>query len=174
MRVLEIGLFLFFLAFLLHLIIWKVRMPKRQTKTILQIFFGVLISGIIFLYIKQPALLKGDFFSFESFIEYFHISIFFTSLTLGYIITYSALEADSPSLVMIMLILDAGPSGLDIGAFTQRLNDDLLVKPRIEDLLRDKLVCMDGEKYLLTPKGNSFVTIITFYRKLINLPVKGG
>jgi predicted transcriptional regulator len=61
-----------------------------------------------------------------------------------------------------------------MGTFTQRLNDDLLVKPRIEDLLRDKLVCMDGEKYLLTPKGNSFVTIITFYRKLINLPVKGG
>ncbi len=174
MRVLEMGLFLFFLAFLLHLIIWKVRMPKRQTKTVLQIFFGVLISGIIFLYISQSALLKGGFFSFKSFTEYFHISIFFTALTLAYIITYSALEADSPSLVMVMLILNAGPNGLDKRAFTQHLNDDLLIKPRIEDLLRDKLVYQDGEKYLLTSKGKSFVNIITFYRKLINVPVKGG
>ena len=33
------------------------------------------------------------------------------------------------------------------------MNDELLVIPRVRDLLNDKMAYIDGEKYRLTPKA---------------------
>lgn len=166
-------LILFFLAFILHLVLWKIHLPKRQTKALLQIFFGTLIVGILFLInISSFVPEAGDLIPQKT-SEYFHISLFFISLTLSYMITYSALEADSPTLVMVMTIEKAGQEGLDKKEFDQKLNDDILVKPRIRDLITDKMAYLDGEKYKLTSKGVLFARIFILYRRLLNAP-KGG
>ena len=99
--------------------------------------------------------------------------MFFVSLLLAYMITYTALEADSPSLVMVMTIGSAGPEGLDKKKFDRLMSDDTLIVPRIEDLVLDKMVYMDGDKYRLTPKGVLMARIFVFYRKLLGAP-KGG
>ena len=60
MKVLLWGIILFVLAFLLHLIIWKIRLPKRQIRMLLLIFFGVLILGIVNLWsIMLPLTVLG-------------------------------------------------------------------------------------------------------------------
>jgi hypothetical protein len=105
--------------------------------------------------------------------EYLHICLIFISLTLSYMITYSALEADSPTLVMVMTIEKAGQEGLDKKEFDSILNDDLLIKPRIRDLITDKMAYLDEEKYKLTSKGVLFARIFILYRRLLNAP-KGG
>ena len=174
MKVVFWGSFLFFLAFTIHLIIWKIRKPKYQTKALLQIFFGVLISGILILWTNPLKIFNSILFSPENLPIYLHICLFFTSLTLAYIITYSALEVDSPSLVIVMIIANAGKNGLYKDVLDKSLTDDLLVKPRIEDLIRDKMVFMDGDKYKLAQKGSLFVSIFIFYRKLLNITEKGG
>lgn len=170
MRVLLGGLALAGLAFVIHLIVWRIRVPKRQTKTLLQIFFAVLILGLLVLQNTPSAL---GFSPLDSFAEYLHISLFFISITLAYMITYSALEADSPSLVMIMTIARAGSDGLSKEAFEHSMNDDLLVKPRIRDLILDQMAYLEGDKYRVTVKGALFARIFIFYRKLLNAP-KGG
>ena len=88
-------------------------------------------------------------------------------------ITYSAIEVDSPSLVMINAIAKAGKEGLDEKLFYQMMNGDILIKPRINDLLNDKMAYLEGYKYKLTPKGRLLVRIFILYRKLLNAP-KGG
>ena len=165
---------LFVLAFFIHLVLWKVRLPKRQTKAILQIFFATLFVGIFILWnlpndpivwkIPPPVHLR----------EYIHISLFFISLTLAYVISYSALEADSPSLVIVAYIANAGSNGLDKKCFDELMNDNILIKPRIRDLLLNNMVERDGEKYVLTAKGILFVRIFIIYRKIMNVPHKGG
>lgn len=163
MKILLWGLIIFFLSFFLHLVIWKIHLPKKQTKALLQIFFGILIMSILIL-------TRVSFFKFW---EYVHISLFFISLALAYVITYSAIEADSPSLVIIMNIIKTGQEGLDKGRLYEMMTDELLVIPRIRDLVNDKMVYLDKYKYKLTLKGLLFVSIFIYYRKLLNAE-KGG
>ena len=104
---------------------------------------------------------------------YIASSLFFISLALAYIISYSGVEADSPSLVMTLTIANAGPEGLDKKEFDKIMTNDILVKPRIRDLLLDKMAYKEGDKYKITPKGILFARIFIIYRKLLNAQ-KGG
>ena len=88
-------------------------------------------------------------------------------------ITYSAMEADSPSLVILNHIADAGSEGVAKDVFFDSLNDDILVKPRIKDLLRDKMAYLEEGRYRLTPKGIRFARIFILFRGLLKAP-KGG
>ena len=88
-------------------------------------------------------------------------------------ITYTALEADSPSLVMIRAIGNTKDKGLPKELFNKMLSDDVLIKPRIEDLLLDKMAYLDGDKYYLSKKGILMARIFVFYRGLMNVS-KGG
>ena len=173
MLVLIYSLLLFSTAFIFHVVLWKIRLPKRQTKVLLQVFFGTLIIGILFLSSISSFTSAVDDFTPQKTLEYIHVCLLFVSLTLSYMITYSAFEADSPTLVMVMTIEKAGQGGLDKKEFIQRLNDDILIKPRIRDLITDKMAYLDGEKYKLTTKGVLFAQIFIWYRKLLNAP-KGG
>ena len=174
MRILFWSSVLFVLAFIIQLVLWKIRLPKRQTKVILQIFFTVLFMGNLVLWNipNDPVLWKIT--PPASLLEYIHISLFFISLTLAYMITYSAIEADSPSLVIMTAIANAEPNGLDKKCFDELMTDDKLVKPRIRDLLLNKMAEMDGDKYVLTPKGVLFARFFIIYRKTMNISHKGG
>lgn len=170
MSVLCWGGTLFLVALLLQLIVWRISLPRRQTKMLLSIFFSTLAIG---LFVAHALSSPGNVLAINSFSGYIHISIFFVSLTLAYMITYSAIEADSPSLSMVNSIAKAGPGGLDEQLFIQMMSDDLLVNPRIEDLLRDKMAYQAGNKLRLTTKGLLFARLFILQRKLLDLP-KGG
>lgn len=170
MRVLFCGTALILFYFFLHLIIWRIRLPERGIKVLGQIFFWVLISGILFLWIA-PFVIQ----SFRQITpgEYFQICLFFTSLALSYAVTYSAIEADSPSIAMMMKAAGAGTEGLNDKEFEQMMTDEILIKPRIRDLLIDKMIYLERNEYKLTFRGLLFVSIFILYRRLLNLP-KGG
>ncbi|MFA5848084.1 MAG: hypothetical protein WC855_14410 [Thermodesulfovibrionales bacterium] len=173
MKILLLSPILFLMAFILQLIIWKIRIPKRQIKVLLVIFFGTLFTGLLTLKIAPFSIPGLAVYSPRHPLEYLHISISFISLTLAYMITYSAIEADSPSLVMIRAVAKAGLGGLDKKEFEKTMNDELLVIPRVRDLLNDKMAYIDGDKYRLTPKGFLFARLFVLSRKILNAP-KGG
>ena len=172
MAVLIWGIFSFLLAFFLHLLVWRTRLPKRQARTMLIIFFGVfpaIFLGAIWLGIKNPT---SSWF-LHSFSEYIHTAFLHLVLTLAYLNTYPALEADSPSLVVTGTIFQAGRDGLAKDIFQESMTDDILLVPRLKDLLLDEMAFMEGEKYRLTSKGIWLARIFSFYRHLIRAP-KGG
>jgi hypothetical protein len=169
MNILCWGLGIFCFAFMLHLVIWKMQLPKRQTRTLLIVFFGsfmVVMGACLILGVSRNIFPKNPY-------EYLQIILMYTPLTLAYIITYSALEADSPSLVMIRIIANAGPEGLLKSKFDELMTDDLLVFPRLGDLVRDGMALVEGNTYTITPKGSIFVKLFIFYRKLLKAPLGG-
>lgn len=173
MSVLFNGVMTFSLAFLIHFIIWKVRLPKKnQTIALLKIFFGVFIVTI-FIFKKAPDAVFFGITTPQSFSDYLQLFLLYSSLTLAYITSYSAVEVKSPSLTMILNIAKTAPDGLAKEKLYSIMTDDFLVKPRIRDLINDRMVCRDKDKYKLTPKGIFFVNIFIFFRKLLNAP-KGG
>lgn len=172
MKVLFWSLFLLVMAFVLHLVVWKIRLPKRQIKTMLLIFFGALILGSAYLW-NDPSVALFGIDAPTRVTEFIRIALMFTAFTLAYMITYTGLEADSPSLVMVLNIAQAGPEGLSKDVFFQQMTDDILIKPRVRDLLTDKMAYLDGDTYRLTPKGVLLANIFVVYRSILGAG-KGG
>lgn len=174
MGILFYGLALFLIAFFVQLVIWKIRLPRNQIKALLQIFFLVLAIGVSILFKSCGS---NYFFGIalpRTMFEITQLSLLFISLTLAYMVTYSAIEVDSPSLVMILNVAEAGRAGLDKKSFEEKMNDNILVKPRIKDLLTGGLAYLDEGRYRLTPKGALLAGIFIKYRKLIGTTEKGG
>lgn len=148
-------------------------MPRRQTKRLLQILLATLIAGLVSLWVISKFSITYSLYVPNNFSEYLHIALFFISLTLAYMITYSAIEVDSPSLLMIMAITEAGLEGLDKKELEQKMSDEILIKPRFEDIIIHRMSYLEGHKYKLTRKGSFIAKIFIFYRKILNLG-KGG
>lgn len=166
MGILFSGLGLSLAGFVLHVIVWRIKPPLRQTRGLLIIFFGSYLIGMLF-WNRIPGA-PG----LSSFAEYLHSLLLFASLALGYIITYSAIEAESPTLTMIRALQSRG--GMTPGEFSTLMSDEVLVSPRLKDLLRDGLAELREGRYAITPKGARFINIFVFYRGLMSAPKKGG
>lgn len=148
-------------------------MPQSQRKALLMIFFATLIIASFIFW--QGCGLVGLFgISFpKTIFEYLQFCFLFISLTLAYITTYSAIEVDSPSLIIVLKVNLAGAQGLSKEALGNKMNDEVLIMPRVQDLLSDNMIFFDEGKYKLTAKGNFLAGIFVFYRKLLGLE-KGG
>lgn len=173
MTVLFWGSVVWGLSFLFHIVVWKIHLPHRQTRALLLIFGGGLAVSLAGLACTVGFQDEEAFPRPDSLAQYLHLGLFHLALTLAYVITYSALEADSPSLVLILSIDQAGEKGLSREEIQRMCDDDLLVRPRIADALRDGLVCRDGPLLKLTSKGAWFISLFLSYRRLIRAP-KGG
>jgi hypothetical protein len=160
-------------ALLIHYTVWKIRVPQRQTRAILLIFFSVLGGAILSLPViaAQFSILNLALPLHPG--SYLHIIGFVTAAALSYMITYTAIEVDSPSLVMALAIDKAGEAGLPEAEFNAMMNDSLLVEPRIKDMLRDGLITKDGNIYHLTAKGRRMAGIFVQHRRLLGAGMGG-
>ena len=157
MRVLLVTSLLFALAMSLHLIVWRLRRPKYQTKSLLVVFYATLILGIC------SEIKLGSITG----IELIHSFVCYTALTLAYVMFYSGLEVDSPTLTIMQMLDEADSKGVPLTDFYQSLSDDVLVKPRIRDLVRDGMVTLETDGYRMTPKGQRFINIMNLYFSVI-------
>ncbi|MCK9614369.1 MAG: hypothetical protein M0R48_02560 [Candidatus Omnitrophica bacterium] len=174
MSVFIFSLLLTVTAFVAHFIVWKIRPPVHQKSVLIFIFSAILLVGLGLLSnFRQYINLLGVKAPQELY-EYFQICIFFISISLAYMVTYSALEADSPSLVMIMTIANSGNEGLTQKNFEKKINNDSLIMPRLKDILSEKLAYLDGDIYKLTSKGHIIARIFITYRKIVKRERKGG
>ncbi len=163
------GIVLLITAFGMHVLLWRVCRPRKHTDTLLVIFISCLAAGILVIKVfgVLPLGARGSVF------DYLRLVLFYVSVTLAYVISYSALEADSPSLLMTLEIDAAGSQGLEKSKLFNAMTDDVLIRPRLDDLVRDGLAVLEHGQYRLTSKGRPFVRIFIFFRTLLGAP-KGG
>lgn len=160
-----IGVFLF--AFLLHIVIWRIRIPRRQTEALLLIFIITFALGVFFL---DRIVLPSKVALWRAYLE---ISVFYLSLVIAYLLSYPAIAALSPSLVICDIISRSKTHGVSKSDVELLLNDEVLIKPRIEDLVNDNMVCYSDGKYRLAKKGRLLVSIFVLFRNILRIP-KGG
>ena len=126
MNVLLYSILLSAFASFLHLVIWRIRLPRRQTNALFGIFAFVLISGIFILF-RFPGLISWNLLPAKNIFEIAQFIIFFTSVAAAYILSYPAVEVDSPTLIIIKAVSGAGRNGLD----KDRLNEIVLTQSKI-------------------------------------------
>ena len=174
MNIFICGTLLFGIAFFLHVIIWKIRIPKNQMKALLLIFFLVFISGMLsisFVQYNKLLFFQGEIMYFS---EIIHVTIFFTALTFSYFLVYASFIGESPTLFLVWNIANAGKMGLNKNDLYKLIEDDIFIKPRFEYLIEEKMVNKVEDKYLLSPKGNTFIYIIIIIQKLMKLSKTNG
>lgn len=156
-----VGLFLF--SFLVHLIIWKIKLPRQQIKTLLMIFAAALALWVIAFGARSAEL-----------VEILHVALFYGSISLCYVITYSAIEADSPTLSLIRFLADAKAAGRSRDEIRQFMALRPFVRARLAALERSGLIRQEGSRYLAAgPQPLSFRVILGF-RRLYGPISKGG
>ena len=165
---------LFLSALLIQIFIWKIRLPCRQAKTLLVVFCFTFVFGITWILTAHPTLPIFGTPAPQHIAEYLHITLSYWVFTMAPLITYSAVEVDSPSLIMTMAIQKSGKKGLPIEVFKRSMTDEILVLPRIRDLVHDKIAVLENNTYKLTPKGKTLAKIFNGYRGLLRLRDKGG
>jgi len=160
---------LLLLAFVLHVIVWRLRVPKRQGRGIVCVFLLTLIAGLALGVTTEYA--KGNFWdhAFDQMISSSNWILLYISYTLAYLISFTAIEADSPSLVMVKQIMESGEKGLIPETLEKRIVNDDLVMPRIGDLLRDKMIIKERGHLVLTAKGRFLSQLFMYQRTLFRL-----
>ena len=174
MNIFLCGTLLFGIAFFLHIIVWKIQIPKKQMKALILIFFSVFISGMLSISFVQC---NKSLFCQEAIIyfsEIIRVTIFFTALTFSYFLVYASFIGESPSLFLVWNIANSGKIGLNKNDLYKLIEDDIFIKPRFEYLIEENMVNKIGGKYLLSPKGNTFISIIIIVRKIMKLSKNNG
>ncbi len=172
MSILVYAILLFIIAILMHLIVWRVRLPKKQVNALLLIFSLSLVLGVCVL-LKYPGLMKWSIYSTANIFEVFQLFLLYTTLCVSYILSYPAIEVDSPTLIIINAVFGAGAAGLDQAHLERIADNNLLILPRIRDMVFDRMVYIKDGRYKLLPKGLIMARIFLFYRNLIK-GEKGG
>lgn len=163
------SLTLFAAAFALHWLVWRVRLPRRQTAVLLGILFGTLFLGL-FLASAIPALKP---WSPAGSWQMLHVALFHTSFSLAYVIAYSALEERSPSMTLLLATANAEPHGLSRGEMYALLSRLSPLDSRLKAMVRDRMIEFDGVGYRITGKGAAWAYVLGTWRRLAGLP-KGG
>src|SRR5262249_15438455 len=95
MTVLLAGLGLLFISFCVQLVLWRIFVPGRQIRALLVIFF--LVPLIVFGVVQ----IAGIVLVTLSAAEIVRLAVFYVSCGLMYIVLYSAIEEQSPTLAII-------------------------------------------------------------------------
>ena len=165
---------MFLMAFILHLLIWKVRIPDNPIKTITILFTSILLGGIFVLRYASLSNLIFESAALLSFSECLHVTLIFMSLLSVYYFVYGALTDESPSMFTMLNVAGADEEGLSENELNELITDDLFIKPRMDYLVDEQMVCLQEEKYRLGSKGKNFIGMINFFQNLMKLSVKAG
>jgi hypothetical protein len=169
MRIVLFSVELFLSAFVIHWLIWRVRVPRRQTRALLLIFLGALAVGLAgILLLPNPK----DWTPIH-FWEWVQVALFHVSLTLAYIVIYSTLEEHSPTLTLVKYVADAGNSGRSQGDLETFMDGIQSLGSRLDALRRDDMVTEECGLFRLTAKGSRWAQVFHFWRRLLHID-RGG
>lgn len=165
-----VGTVSFLGSFFIHLELWRTIKPRRQM-ALLGLIFVLAPATIYFalFVIAQATQPSGTWFVRDPF-NLSYVFIWHLALSAAYIMSYPAIQAESPSLRILLAIADSRPGGLDARELEGLFPPDVLIKERFADLIAENLIQPDGNQYVPTRKGRALTTLFTGYRWLLDLP----
>ena len=128
---------------------------------------AIIFTSIMILWVAISGLWKIDI------ITLLHVCLYYSSSCLCYIIAYSAIEADSPTLSLIQFITKH-PKGLPEDEISRFLANRPFVQARLFALIQSGLIRKQGDSYIVAGRPSLFFRLILSFRKLYGPISKGG
>jgi hypothetical protein len=160
------GISTFLLSFVIHIIIWRYKLIHRSPKNIIIIFLLCFILVIVLLNIQQIHIF--------GFIDYIYILFINSALFIAYLFAYPAIESDSPSFLILCYIKSKGKNGSDVNELRRIITDDNFIYERLDGMVRDGLIKLNDDKYILSGSGLSIFRIFKFIRSIYTKDNFGG
>lgn len=155
-----------------QLVVWRLRRPGHYTAlSVLSLI--VLLVSLAAIRLLQTGPLGPVPFLPATGLDYWNFLMLHGAVTVAYMVTYSAVQADSPTMLMLLLIEAAGSKGATAPELMGALTDDVLINPRLDDLLIGRLASLHGGRYVITSNGSVLARIYIAYRALLKMG-KGG
>jgi hypothetical protein len=145
-----------------HVIIWKVRLPERQMRTLVVIFAAGFAAWLALSLARHAAPLTV-----------LHVALYYWSVCFCYMITYSAIEADSPTLSLMRFVGD-GARGRSAEEITRFMDERPFLGARLAALARSGLIREQGGRYVLSGSESLAFRLILGFRRLYGSIPKGG
>ena len=168
MAVFVSGLALLAIALVIHVIWWRLKVPRRQPLTLAMLFLSVAVLGFAAIY-------AADLFSGGLPLPRLLLAfLLYGSGAVVYLIFFSAMEEDSPSLTLIRLISEAGPRGIHRDDLLRVVERHSYIKVRIDMMVSDGMAVETPTGLRLASQGLWLSRIVLFYRKLLARKIVGG
>ena len=168
MRLAFTGVSLFVLAFVIHLIWWRIKLPYRQLPTLFKwvlLFFPIGLGAATSLGLWPTAWLVSPGTAI--------VALLYLSLTITYVITYSALEADSPTLSLMRWIAQK-PDGATEAELESFMASRPFIQARLKALDVDGMTVRREGRVFLNGQPSVFFRIIIAWRVFYGPMDKGG
>jgi len=153
-----------------HVALWRLAPPRSDVRALFVIFLGV-PTLIALGFVVAGASTGGEW---PPRLDVLAILLLHGALSLAYIQTYPAVQAQSPSLEIAYAVFKSTPRGLSREELLGALDSGQLVDDRIEDLVANRLVRASGDRYALTPLSTCIVKVFLGFRALLGLASRGG
>jgi len=152
----------------IHLLIWRVRLPREQTAALVKIF------GATYLLALGAAMLpKLQELGPANAVQLVHFTLFFLPLALTYTSFYSLLENESPSLAMVSAIARAGSAGCTRDELVRVIGRDAIIEQRLLAAVGNGLLERTGQQWLLTGRGRLLARVFDAAAALYRLDRAG-
>ena len=106
--------------------------------------------------------------------EWSAIYLLHFALSFAYILSYPAIEAVSPSLAISLMIGDSNPQGMLHEDLVHVFGDEIVLEPRIRDLVEAGLIVETDGYFTVTSRGITLVKCFILLRRLLGLPIGKG
>ena len=154
---------LFVTAMAVHLLLWRVRLPKQQIRALLVIF------SILFLFWLGYSLVNRT-----PMIFLLCVGLYYWSVSLCYTITYSAIESDSPTLSLMRFMAESGSAGRSIEDIVSFMAGRPFIGARLAALVKSGLIREQDRRYVIAGKRPLAFQLILGFRRLYGSIPKGG
>jgi hypothetical protein len=106
--------------------------------------------------------------------EVIHVALFYGSMSLCYVITYSAIEADSPTLSLIRFLAEGTSNGRSLKEVSQFMAQRPFIKSRLSALVLSGLIREEGPRFVAAGRQPLSFQVIMGFRKLYGPISRGG
>ena len=161
------GTLLLAAAFFAHLLIWRIRLPRNHTQALLLIFLIVPVPILSAVFYANPGVWPASVWPI------LHLLLFYTAMSLVYVIGYSVIEQDSALLATYAKIESAGAGGMAEEELVPLLEQGTSPMQRLELMAQTGLIERRDDGYALTPKGRRLARLFALAERLFGLP-RGG
>ncbi|MFM8719210.1 MAG: hypothetical protein ACKOFH_06720 [Chthoniobacterales bacterium] len=158
-------------AWIIHLAIWRWRLPQAQLKALLVIFAVVWVPTAL---LVLAGFVGVDSYKDSGLVGFLYFCLIYWSAALCYVITYSAMEGDSPTLSLTRHLHRRGDEGVSHEEIEEFFRQRPFVGARVKALITDNIFIEEQGGYRLSPGRYLFFRVILGYRRIVFGPIKSG
>lgn len=155
----------FLLTLIIHFAWWRIRLPDNTLGTL----FRLSLAGLVAVTAVTGVLTGG------SLSATLYALCLFGAAALCYLITYTAIDSDSPTLTLVAAMASRDGRGMTAAEIEDFVDSRPFVRSRVDQMARDGLLQLhrDGT-YELTGTSLTALRLFDAYRRVVNRRSKGG